>query len=277
MIVRKQVRHKYIPAAQSKQNYLNVYRIKQSRGIPNLRPLLVIFFGLILVFAATASMLQVRALTEQVVVSDKEIEFTFSNPDSVNGMLVNYSSGDSEKPELGNLIKVGNDQIAALTPKPEPEKPVAPVVAAKKVTPSTVVHAEPERPVKSTTNDSLSASSTSTLPAKSAATLLPVPDNGCTVGKSFDAISSWYGIGFQDKKTANGEIYDVNKLTAAHPSLPFGTILKVTNPKNNLTVEVRINDRSASRLDLSQKAMEQLDGINDGVINSKASVLSCGK
>ncbi|UCH66846.1 MAG: septal ring lytic transglycosylase RlpA family protein [Ignavibacterium sp.] len=81
--------------------------------------------------------------------------------------------------------------------------------------------------------------------------------------------ASWYGPRFHGKTTANGEIYDQTALTAAHKSLGFGTILKVTNPRNNKSVIVRINDRGpyipGRQLDLSKAAAEQLDVIFSGV------------
>jgi rare lipoprotein A len=55
--------------------------------------------------------------------------------------------------------------------------------------------------------------------------------------------ASWYGSGFQGKKTANGETYNQKEMTAAHPSLPMGTKAKVTNLENGKKVEVMINDR----------------------------------
>src|ERR1035438_8688738 len=54
--------------------------------------------------------------------------------------------------------------------------------------------------------------------------------------------ASWYGESFQGKQTASGEPYDMRDLTAAHPSLPLGTLVKVTNLKNGNAVVVRIND-----------------------------------
>jgi rare lipoprotein A len=81
--------------------------------------------------------------------------------------------------------------------------------------------------------------------------------------------ASWYGPRFHGKTTANGEIYDQTALTAAHKSLRFGTILKVTNPRNNKSVIVRINDRGpyipGRQLDLSKAAAEELDVIFSGV------------
>lgn len=63
-------------------------------------------------------------------------------------------------------------------------------------------------------------------------------------------------------KTANGERYDANRLTAAHKTLPFGTMVKVTNVKNQKTVTVRINDRGPTQagriLDLSTAAAQTL-------------------
>jgi rare lipoprotein A len=55
--------------------------------------------------------------------------------------------------------------------------------------------------------------------------------------------ASWYGLAFHGRKTANGEKFDMNALTAAHPTLPFGTRVVVRNPSNGRSVTVRINDR----------------------------------
>ncbi len=55
--------------------------------------------------------------------------------------------------------------------------------------------------------------------------------------------ASWYGRGFQGHKTASGEAFDLNLLTCAHPTLPIGTLLRVTNLSNRRTIMVRVNDR----------------------------------
>ncbi len=85
--------------------------------------------------------------------------------------------------------------------------------------------------------------------------------------------SSWYGPGFHGKKTANGEIYDQMSLTAAHKSLKFGTLLKVTNPRNSKSVVVRINDRGpyieGRDLDLSKAAAMELGLMRRGVAKMK--------
>ena len=74
--------------------------------------------------------------------------------------------------------------------------------------------------------------------------------------------ASWYGPGFHGKKTANGEIYDQNELTAAHRTLPLGTEVEVTNVKNGKSVAVEINDRgpyvSGRVIDLSRAAAVEL-------------------
>ncbi|MGC8967284.1 MAG: septal ring lytic transglycosylase RlpA family protein [Thermus sp.] len=58
-----------------------------------------------------------------------------------------------------------------------------------------------------------------------------------------EGLAVWYGPGFHGKRTASGEVYDMHAFTAAHPSLPFGTRVRVTNLRNGKSVVVRINDR----------------------------------
>jgi len=83
-----------------------------------------------------------------------------------------------------------------------------------------------------------------------------------------EGIASWYGPGFDGRATASGEIFDSSQFTAAHPFLPFGTVLTVTNKLNNRQVNVRVNDRGPfveSRIiDLSQAAARALDMITSG-------------
>ncbi|MDR0583244.1 MAG: septal ring lytic transglycosylase RlpA family protein [Treponema sp.] len=83
-----------------------------------------------------------------------------------------------------------------------------------------------------------------------------------------EGIASWYGPEFDGRPTASGEIFNSSFLTAAHPSLPFGTMLTVTNLHNNKKVTVKVNDRgpfvSARIIDVSRAAAEQLDMIKTG-------------
>jgi len=93
--------------------------------------------------------------------------------------------------------------------------------------------------------------------------------------------ASWYGPKFHGKLTANGEIYDQMALTAAHKSLKFGTLLKVTNPKNGKSVIIRINDRGPyigdRELDLSKGAATELGLIEKGVARVKIEEVTLGK
>ena len=81
--------------------------------------------------------------------------------------------------------------------------------------------------------------------------------------------ASWYGKGFQGRRTASGERFDMNALTAAHPSLPFGTRLMVRNAKNGREVTVRVNDRGpykgARIIDLSRAAAQAIGLLESGV------------
>ena len=91
-------------------------------------------------------------------------------------------------------------------------------------------------------------------------------------------IASWYGPGFHGKTTANGEIFDQNKISAAHRTLPMPSIVKVTNLENGLVLnEVRINDRgpfAGNRIiDLSKKAAEELGFIKNGVAKVRVEIL----
>lgn len=93
--------------------------------------------------------------------------------------------------------------------------------------------------------------------------------------------ASWYGPKFHGKITANGEIYDQMALTAAHKSLSFGTLLKVTNPKNGRSVIVRINDRGpyieGRDLDLSKGAAIELGILRKGVARLKIEEVALGE
>ncbi|HEU4520493.1 MAG TPA: septal ring lytic transglycosylase RlpA family protein [Thermoanaerobaculia bacterium] len=94
-------------------------------------------------------------------------------------------------------------------------------------------------------------------------------------------VASWYGEEFAGRTTANGEIFDPMQLTAAHRTLPFGTVLDVTNQKSSQTVRVRINDRGpyvGNRiLDLSYAAAHQIGLIQPGTGEVEIKVVRLGK
>lgn len=105
--------------------------------------------------------------------------------------------------------------------------------------------------------------------------------------KNFDVLevetgkASFYADEFNGKRTANGEIYDMNELTAAHPSYPFNTLVNVTNLSNGKSVEVRINDRmpqfKGRTIDLSLAAAKKIEMINSGIQEVKLEVIKWGK
>ncbi|MBD8573582.1 septal ring lytic transglycosylase RlpA family protein [Pseudomonas syringae] len=80
--------------------------------------------------------------------------------------------------------------------------------------------------------------------------------------------ASWYGARHHGKRTASGEAFNQNALTAAHRELPFGSRVKVTNLTNQRSVVVRINDRGPNTrgrlIDISKKAAEQLGMVRSG-------------
>ena len=88
---------------------------------------------------------------------------------------------------------------------------------------------------------------------------------------------AWYGRKFTGRKTASGEAYNPNALTMAHKSLPFGTLVKVTNPKNGKSVTLRVNDRGPTQGDrvgdVSQAAARKLGMTRSGVIDAELAVV----
>jgi rare lipoprotein A len=93
-------------------------------------------------------------------------------------------------------------------------------------------------------------------------------------------IASWYGEEFSGRTTANGEIFDPGQLTAAHRTLPFGSILDVTNPRTGQIVRVRVNDRGpyigGRILDLSYAAAQKIGLIEPGIGEVEIKVVKIG-
>lgn len=91
-------------------------------------------------------------------------------------------------------------------------------------------------------------------------------------------IASWYGPGFHGARTANGEIFDSNELTAAHPTLPMPTLARVTNLDNGRSIVLRINDRgpfAGGRLiDVSRRASQMLGFEKQGTAKVRVQVLA---
>jgi rare lipoprotein A len=91
-----------------------------------------------------------------------------------------------------------------------------------------------------------------------------------------EGIASWYGGKFQGRKTASGEVFDTRQYTAAHRTLPFGTIVRVVNLENGTSTIVRVNDRGPfvdnRIIDLSQAAAVELDMMKTGVARVRLEV-----
>jgi rare lipoprotein A len=92
-----------------------------------------------------------------------------------------------------------------------------------------------------------------------------------------EGVVSWYGAQFHDRPTASGERFDSGAMTMAHPSLPFGTMVRVTNLRNGRSVVVRVNDRGpfvGKRIaDLSQAAASEIGMMRRGVARARIEVL----
>jgi rare lipoprotein A len=94
-------------------------------------------------------------------------------------------------------------------------------------------------------------------------------------------VASWYGEDFVGKPTASGEPYNMFELTAAHPTLPLGTLVKVTNLKNRRIVVVRVNDRGpvvpGRIIDLSYSAAQVLNFKSEGIQRVRLDIVSTPK
>jgi rare lipoprotein A len=95
------------------------------------------------------------------------------------------------------------------------------------------------------------------------------PASPAGVSRAFErGVASWYGPKFHGRRTANGERYDMHEMTAAHPSLPFGTLVEVRNVQNGRSALVRINDRGPFKkrrvIDLSYAAAAAIGAVRPG-------------
>jgi rare lipoprotein A len=112
----------------------------------------------------------------------------------------------------------------------------------------------------------------------------PTPGETTSVLEIREGLASYYGEAFHGKTTASGRPFDMNAMVAAHPSYPFGTVLRVTNLENGRQVSVRILDRGPTRrlqadgviIDLSRRAAEVLGFIQRGRTRVRLEVLEWG-
>jgi rare lipoprotein A len=104
------------------------------------------------------------------------------------------------------------------------------------------------------------------------------PPTAVRLGSTETGVASWYGHPYHGRRAANGEIYDMEKMTAAHRTLPFGTWVRVKNLENNQTVDVRIADRGPFArgriLDLSHAAAVSIAMIGPGTAKVRITVIA---
>ncbi len=97
-------------------------------------------------------------------------------------------------------------------------------------------------------------------------------------GRTEEGKASWYGAPFHGRRASNGEVYDMYKLTAAHRTLPFGTVVRVTNLDNGKSTVVRITDRGPfvdnRIIDLSLAAAREIESVGPGVVPVRLEILS---
>jgi len=123
-------------------------------------------------------------------------------------------------------------------------------------------------------------------PAPAAPPAAPSPKRGkpaqtpAPAGYIEEGNASWYGVPFNGRRASNGEIYDMYKLTAAHRTLPFETMVRVTNLNNGKSTTVRITDRGPfvdnRIIDLSLAAAREIDSVGPGVVHVRVEVLTQG-
>jgi rare lipoprotein A len=122
----------------------------------------------------------------------------------------------------------------------------------------------------------LGASGTVAQPAAASAPASAPPATASAAASETGKIA-WYGRKFAGRKTASGEAFNPEALTMAHKTLPFGTRVKITNPKNSKSVTVRVNDRGPTQPDrvgdVSYAAARKLGMLKSGVIEAELVVV----
>jgi rare lipoprotein A len=114
--------------------------------------------------------------------------------------------------------------------------------------------------------------------AKKTSAHVPSSVKPAPVGETETGIASWYGVPYNGRRSANGEVYDMEKFTAAHRTLPFDTWVEVTNLENKKRIDVRITDRGpfvkGRIIDLSLAAAREIDMVAAGTVRVKIKVIS---
>jgi rare lipoprotein A len=141
--------------------------------------------------------------------------------------------------------------------------------------PAATQPAATSEPAKETTSNATPAPGGSSQPParRSRPVVPPLP-----LGFTEEGNASWYGIPFNGRRASNGEIYDMYKMTAAHRTYPFDTMVRVTNLNNGKSAVVRITDRGPfvenRVIDLSFAAAQEIESIGPGVVRVRLEVIS---
>jgi rare lipoprotein A len=163
--------------------------------------------------------------------------------------IVSFSGCAERKPA------VDRRQPPPLQPSPAPSETIE---AAKR---STDVPPQPASPMPG--------------PARTSRKPIALP---ASAGYTEEGNASWYGEPFNGRRASNGEIYDMYKLTAAHRTLPFDTVVRVTNLNNGKSTSVRITDRGPfvdnRIIDLSLAAAREIDSVGSGVVPVRLEIIS---
>lgn len=124
------------------------------------------------------------------------------------------------------------------------------------------------------------AAPVATLASATAVTSQPAVVKPKQHARIFRGVASWYGSVFNGRKTASGETYNMYDMTACHPTLPFGSMVRVVNLRNKKSVVVRITDRgdlaNGRIIDLSFAAAERLNMTQSGLARVSLEVISTG-
>ena len=153
-----------------------------------------------------------------------------------------------------------------------PHLPLSTVLAAVGLALAFSAHAQtPAAPAKA---EPTPAAATAPTPAPTPAA---APAAAPATAAGMEGLAAYYSNRLNGRRTASGQVFDQQKLTAAHPTLPFGTMVKVTDTRNNRSVVVRINDRGPTQadrvIDLSRAAAAKLGMIRAGLVPVKLEVV----
>lgn len=154
-------------------------------------------------------------------------------------------------------------QARVKVPPPPPAESTTPPVAGDREQPAATASGHPSHPSKETAKDKVEE-------------ILTIPADAVPLSTE-TGLASWYGAPYHNRRGSNGEVYNMNAMTAAHRTLPLGSIVRVTNVKSGHAALVRITDRGpfveGRILDVSYAAAKQLDIWQPGVARIKLEVM----